>query len=108
MYGNHTPGDNYDNITLAVAVNEIQGHANFGSSWACRDNGYGDSVGEKMCGAPTLKLSEYYAHLNPLTPHFQRMYKWLRSQMFEITVWDGDKAISYATFMKHYREKYEG
>jgi hypothetical protein len=105
IYGDHTPGDMYANITFAVAKNEVTGHSNWGSSWACRDTGYGDSLGEETCGSPTLTLCYHHSYLNPLTPHFKRMVKWLRSQLIDITMWDGEKAISYATFMKLYREK---
>jgi len=105
IYGNHTPGDMYENITLAVAENKIQDHANWGSSWACRDNGYGDSVGDKMCGSPTLTLTKHFSKLDPLKPHFKRMVKWLRDNQIEITVWDGEKPILYATFMKLFRQE---
>jgi len=82
----------YEDITFAVAHNNHDGHANFGSSWACRDNGYGDSLGVNQCGGVSLKLNKNN-NVDPTTPHFKRMVKWLRSQSIDITVWDGEKAV---------------
>lgn len=112
IYGSHKSDRLYQNITFAVAVNNIKsggylydGHTNLGASWACRDNGYGDSLGKEMCSGNSLHLSEYHADIDHTQQHFKRMVNWLRKNQIEITVWDGEKPISYATFMKKCREK---
>jgi len=50
IYGNHDPKSMYANITFAVANIVIERHWNYSGSWACRDNGAGDSIGEQTCG----------------------------------------------------------
>ena len=105
MYGNHEKGDMYEDITFAVALNRVEGHANWGSSWACRDNGAGDSLGLRRCGGNSMRLNKHNGNLDPTQPHFIRMIKYLRSEMIEIMIWDGEKAVNYATWMRNYREK---
>ena len=108
MYGDNTKGAFYQNITLCVAENRempTSSHMNVGSSWACRDTGYGDSLGESMCSGSSLSLGKGDGGLDPTQDNFKRMVKYLRSQMIDITVWDGEKPVSYATFMKRWREK---
>lgn len=100
VFGNHQPGAMYENITFAIASNKIHGHFNLGSLWACRDTGAGDSLGDSKCGGPCLRLKESDSCINPVAPHFLRMIKWLRDRQIEITVWDGKKPVSYATFIK--------
>jgi hypothetical protein len=104
IYGDHADDSMYDKITFAVAENRIEGHSNRGSSWACRDTGYGDSIGLEKCGGSTLWMSKSCGNLNPRTPHFKRMLSFLRSQQIDITVWDGEKPISIATFYKLHRQ----
>jgi hypothetical protein len=101
IYGNHRKGNMYENITFAVAVNRLEDHANYGASWACRDTGHGDSLGEAKCGGPSLHLTKYTGQINPTNQHFQRMVYWLRKQQIEITVWDGREAILYGTFVNN-------
>lgn len=103
IYGNHTKGAMYENMTFAVATNNIDGHCNRGASWACRGNLI-DSLGEKKCAGPSLKLGTRDCLLDTSTDHFKRMVKWLRRQRMEITFWDGEKPVSYATFMKNYKK----
>ena len=102
IYGNHGEDAMYNGITFAVARNKIEGHANWGSNWACRDTGYGDSLGENKCGGSSLWMTKSECNVNPHTPHFKRMIKYLRDNMIDITVWDGMKPVYYATFYKLY------
>lgn len=108
IYGNHDDTSMYEQITFAVAQNRIEKHANYGSSWACRDTGAGDSLGKDQCAGNSLYLNKHYAKVNPKTEHFKRMVKYLMSQQIDITVWAPDgagyDAVSYATFMKRWRE----
>jgi hypothetical protein len=104
VYGNHSDASMYEQITFAVAYNRIEGHANMGASWACRDTGYGDSLGENRCGGNSLWMSKSCGSLNPRAPHFIRMLEFLRSQQIDITVWDGEKAIAIANFYRLHRE----
>jgi len=104
IYGNHEKGDMYEDITFAVALNHVEGHANWGSSWACRDNGAGDSLGLRRCGGSSMRLNKHNNKLDPTLPHFIRMIRYLRSEMIEIMIWDGEKPLTYATWMKQYRE----
>lgn len=105
IYGNHEKDAMYADITFAIAKNRIVGHANWGSSWACRDR-CGDTLGESMCGGGnTLHLNKHTSHLDTAAPHFRRMVKWLRGQQIDITIWDGEKAVSYATYFKLLRKK---
>lgn len=101
IHGNHRRGDMYQNMTFAVAVNRLEGHANYGALWACRDSGAGDSLGELKCAGPSLRLTKYTGQVNPTAPHFQRMVNWLRKQQIEITVWDGKEVILYGTFVNN-------
>jgi len=103
IHASHVKGDIYENITFAVAINEIKGHANWGSDWACRDNGAGDSLGEQKCGCGTLKL--YHDKIDPEHPTFKRMVKWLRKQKIDITVWDGKKPVKLKEWLKNLPDK---
>jgi len=93
IYGNHTKGVLYYNITFAVATNLIDGHGNWGSSWACRDSRAGDSLGSQKCGGNSLELTDYDGKISQHHPTFKRMVKWLESQEIPVTVWDGEKAV---------------
>lgn len=109
IYGDHRAGSIYKDITFAVAENSVEvgtftGHMNQGSSWACRDNGAGDSLGVSKCGGYSLHLGKSAHNVDPSTPHFIRMMHWLRKNQIEITVWDGEKAVLYATFLKRYKK----
>ncbi len=108
IYGDHTPGAMYEKITFAVAYNQVEpkgmyAHMNTGGSWACRDNGAGDSLGNSRCGGPTLFLNHHQCRIDPSSAHFIRMVNYLRKNQIEITVWDGEKAVSYATFLKRFK-----
>lgn len=94
IYGNHEKGAFYENITFAVAINVIDGHANFGSSWACRDTGAGDSLTE-TCGVNSLKLNISHSKLDFEHPTFKRMVEHLKSINIPITIWNGKTAIPY-------------
>lgn len=107
IYGNHEAGNMYEHITFTVATNEPNiyfPHMNDGASWACRDSDAGDSLGESMCAGNSLHLTKHNAKIDPSQPHFKRMVKWLRNQRIDITVWDGDKAITYTAFMRKWFE----
>lgn len=105
IYGNHSTDSMYERITFAVATNRIEGHANMGASWACRDTGYGDSIGAEKCGGSTLWLSKGDCQLHLKAPHFHRMLSFLRSRQIDITVWDGEKPVAIGNFMRLYRKK---
>ena len=104
IYGDHSEGAFYENITLAVAQNKIKkgcmGHSNTGNSWACRDNGYGDSLGRERCGSGTLYLNKHDGRLDFNHPTFKRMVDYLKSKNIPITVWDGSKPVPYKKWMK--------
>jgi len=100
IYGTHEKDNVYEHITFAVANNEIEGgilaHINSGGSWACRDNGLGDTLGnDKCCSSSGLSLTEYDSILDHDTPHFKRMVKYLEDRDIKVTIWDGKKAILY-------------
>ena len=104
MYGNHGTDTFYTDITFAVASNvrdggDDLGHFNVGGSWACRDNGAGDTLGKERCGTTFLKLSTWNAKLDPEHPTFKRMVAFLQSQDIPVTVWDGEKAITLMEFL---------
>lgn len=101
IFGDHTPGDMYSDITFAIAENHVQEHYNNRSLWACRDTKHGDSLGTQMCGGASLApLFEHDAKLNPDTPHFKRMVAWLQSQGTPVTVWNGDKPVPLDEWLK--------
>ncbi len=104
IYGDSRPGAFYENITFCVAENRIERHQNLGGSWACRDNGMGDSLGENTCAGNSLTLTEGDHHVDPAAPHFIRMMQWLRKNQIEIRVWDGQEPVLYATFLKEFKE----
>ena len=93
IYGDHTRGMFYHNITFAIATNRVDRHTNLGSSWACRDNGAGDSLGLARCGGNSLRLTDHDGKISQYHPTFKRMVKWLESQKIPVTVWDGERAV---------------
>lgn len=100
IYGDHTKGAFYKNITFAVAENRIgkgiRAHLNDGCSWACRDNGSGDSLGNQRCGSSHLDLTYYNdKKLDQNAPHFKRMVAWLKNQNIPVTIWNGKEAVPY-------------
>lgn len=103
LWGNHDPDAFYTDITFAVASNIVKvwhlGHFNAGSSWACRDNGSGDTLGDSKCGTTFLDLNSYSAKLDPEHPTFKRMVDWLESQNIPVTVWDGKKAVPLEEYL---------
>lgn len=105
LYGDHEPDAFYTDITFAVASNVFDeggslGHHNVGGSWACRDNGSGDTLGKHKCGGTFLRLSDHLANLDPEHPTFKRMVDWLKSQDIPITVWNGKKAIPLEEYLQ--------
>jgi hypothetical protein len=89
-------GGTSDTVVLAVAKNMPEGHFNFLSAWAARDNGYPDSLGNELCigGKP-------YNPPNVKTPAFGRMVDFLRERGVDpITVWDGQKPVPLEEFLK--------
>lgn len=100
IYGDHRPDAFYEKITFAVAENVIERHMNLGYSWACRDNGRGDSLGMHTCCGNSLHLYESLGYLDSNEPHFIRMVKFLKTTDHQITVWDGTKPILLEQFME--------
>jgi hypothetical protein len=94
IYGNHSRDAFYKDITFAVAENKIHEHYNNGGFWACRDNGYGDSLDEELCCGGSLFLGEYDGKIDVNHATFKRMVEYLKRKNIKITVWDGSKAIS--------------
>lgn len=94
IYGNHQDSM-YRNITFAIATEELDGHMNISSSWACRDNSYGDSLDECTCGSGHLILYKCHSRLNKKHPTFIRMVYYLKSRSIPITIWDGKKAVPF-------------
>lgn len=95
MYGDHEKGSFYENITFAVATNDTDHHINLGASWACRDNGSGDSLGESLCSGNSLNLNNFDANLDFEHPTFKRMVEYLKSQNIPITIWDGENPVPF-------------
>ena len=97
IYGNHTPGTLYCDITFAVArENTIERHTNITGSWACRSRFYGDSLDDNLCGSANgLSLSEYDAKLDFEHPTFKRMIEYLESKNIPITIWNGKEPVPY-------------
>lgn len=108
IYGNHEKGAFYENITFAVATNDTKNHINTGGSWACRDTGYGDSLGESMCGGNSLNLNDYDAKLDFEHPTFKRMVEYLKSQGIPIYIWDGKNPVLYSGQPKLKEKKKNG
>lgn len=90
------PNGMYGGFCFAVAENDIRGHLNSLSLWACRNNGGGDSLGNSMCGGAHTDLGKYSRFADPRTPTFQRMINWLQSQNIPVTVWDGERPVPLA------------
>jgi hypothetical protein len=98
IFGEHTPGTLYSNITFAVAKNVIVEHVNRLSMWACRGtNGTSDSLGEHTCGGNIYK--PYTKNLDPNHPTFKRLVAYLQSENIPVTVWLGGSAITLADYM---------
>lgn len=88
-------GGTSDTVVLAVAKNMPEGHFNFLSAWATRDNSYPDSLGEKLCigGKP-------HNPPNPKTPAFGRMVTFLYKKGIDpIYVWDGKGPVTLEEFL---------
>lgn len=71
----------FNNITFCVGSNKdaIDRHYYNPSLWACRDNGYGDSLGDQFCCSGGVNLK----HLDPPNqshPTFIRMVDYLNSK----------------------------
>ncbi len=102
IYGDHSPGAFYRDITFAVAGNQPSGHANEGASWACRNNHAGDSIDKQdLCGGTSLRPLPQDAP-KATHPTFARMVKLLKSFGFTedvITVWDGFKPVSLKEYV---------
>ncbi len=102
IYGNHSRGSFYKDITFAVASNHIDGHSNDGASWACRDNCAGDSNAiHDVCGGHTLSPDKH-DRPDKTHPTFARMVRLLEIFGFkvsEITVWDGTKPVPLKEFV---------
>lgn len=113
MYGNHTQSEHlYYDITFAVASNHLHSHTNWGYSWACRDNGYSDSLDESICTSGNeLKLTEHHGHLNPNHPTFKRMVNYLIDHKYplndhEIQVWNGKEPIPLAQYIEEWNQRH--
>lgn len=104
IWGNHNEGSFYEEITFAVAVNRSvkHSHSNYGGSWACRDNGAGDTLGKSKCGSGTLRLTEWHNKLNPEHPTFKRMVAYLESEGIDVRVWNGKEAVYLEEWLKEY------
>lgn len=95
IYGDHSKDAFYGNITFAVARNDVWdnevghvtylAHVNSGASWACRDNGCGDSLDKNLCGGRSLNLEIYNEKdLDKNHPTFKRMVAYLKSKNIPI------------------------
>ena len=81
----------YKEITFAVAGTKKDRHYQYISAWACRDNGYGDDLGDRKCGHPHSKLCS--PPLLTDEPHFKRMVAWLKEQGITPMCFDGEGNI---------------
>jgi len=101
IFGNHSRGAFYKDITFAVAYNHNDGHQNAGALWACRNNSAGDSLAiSDVCGGHSIEPDTRDVP-DKNHPTFARMLKLLRSFGFaksEITVWNGIKPITLKEF----------
>lgn len=92
MFGDHSEGAFYKDITFAVAESSglPNSHILATSSWACRDNG-GDSLDDERCSAePGRSCND---KLDPEHPTYKRMANYLRSRGITPTVVAGRKAV---------------
>lgn len=96
IYGDATGESHHDkDMTFCVAEYRTTRHYNISGSWACRDNGCGDSLGNELCGNGILHLTEYDAVKDFNHPTFKRMVAWLKSMDVQPFVWDGEKEVPY-------------
>jgi hypothetical protein len=93
IFGDHRKGAFYQHITFAVAENDVEGHTNHLSLWACREHG-GDSLGEDMCGYHTSQLSESDGYVNLHCKSTKRLIRWLKSQGHDILIWNGKQIVT--------------
>jgi len=93
--------DFYKNITFCVITYEkFNNHFGEPILWACRDNGYGDSLGKEKCYRQHLiKNSEYFSEYDAVkdfkSDHFKRMVKYLRENNLPVQYWDGKEIKLY-------------
>lgn len=94
IYGNHYSDCHHDkDLCFAVAENDLVDHYNNGASWACRDNGCGDSLGDELCGGPSLSLGEHDGHVDLSHPTTRRMIQWMRGAGIKPLLWNGIEAV---------------
>ncbi|RJX20354.1 MAG: hypothetical protein C4570_03860 [Ammonifex sp.] len=86
----------YSDIVFAVARNNVDGHANFISAWAARDNGYGDNY-NKTCTC--LCSGEAMSSPDRSLPAFQRIVSNLTDRNIPVAIWDGEKPVALEEFL---------
>jgi hypothetical protein len=99
IYGDNRPNSFYANITFAIAKSYVKGHSINASSWACRDNCYGDNYGDDLCGSGDLNGIPDANH-----PTFIRMVKYLVQSKIPVTIFNGKGAISLSDFLEEHKE----
>jgi rubredoxin len=94
----------YKDITFAIAENNIHGHVNIPSMWACRDSGMSDSLGENRCGDNSvLRLAEEGIP-DPDHQTFKRLVAWMQEAGIEPSCWDGEKGVPLEVFLSARRD----
>ena len=90
----HADLDFYPGCAFALAELHCEdAHYAVASLWACRDNGYGDSLGEEKCGNSNSYVPEPFQRKWLKEPPMKRLIAWLRSQKITPMVWVKGKAI---------------
>lgn len=87
-------------IVFAVAAleREKKGHGHLiDRAWACRDNGYGDTIADDdyVQGPGRNRI----VPPDPSLPAFRRMVDSLREKGIEPTVWDGERPVPLEEFL---------
>jgi len=98
IYGDaaDTSTHHHHNLTFCVAEYRVDRHWNNSGSWACRDNGHGDSLGTEWCGGSGFfTLGELDAVKDFTHPTFIRMLAYLKSVNVTPLIWDGEKEVPY-------------
>jgi len=94
IFGNNNGSALYSKMVFCVESIDVDGHCGYISAWACRDNGYGDSLGDETCGGfPCRGLGEYYGNVDTAMPAFHRMVDFLKQRGITPTLWNGKEVV---------------
>jgi hypothetical protein len=101
----------YPLITFCIAENRTHHenkHSGYLVNWACRNNGYGDSLGDEKCSSPNLytvkdhvrNLKSMFEDFDPFHPTAIRMVEYLKSVNIEPLIYipEEEFPIKYFTY----------